>query len=635
MKDQRSPADDRSLPATETAGDLVPPTGDRGGNALDPLAGGSAATVVSDGASGIAGYGTLGGFAFDVTGGGALALSAAHVLGQEVGKLVIQPFGGAPPLLDAATKNIAGAGTNAPPLNVVAPAPFTSVLALAAVNSWIATLTGDDEDPSRFGQRTTAVAASARTDVEEIRVTAQAPGLPFAGRVLTATTTWSYRRQATTGVLDQTLSEDRSPSNVLDGKRVWTNAKTYPRGQRVTVGVDLFPDLESGGTSVKIAIPGSAVTASANDGNVPANTVDGNLGTRWSASGDGQWIRFDLGSSRRVTHVKVAFFNGPDRTYTFDIQVSMDGSTWTNARSGVQSLRTTGLETFDIPDFDPVRFVRLVGHQNTVNAFNSYTEVEIFGADPVASPRFVVAHLFPLSAPASVVRRVLDPGPTPEPTDTKVSFRGFPAPAKAGDPAVFPVVVADPFRLDSELAGLYVGGTLPPGAPAGAVALQLPSGSTRLLVPPSTKVEVEVFHRGGPVTATAFSGSGEQRASVSMTVGQNVLQVLVLEGIEITEVVLSASGGPGLVLGVTASRPRPTSSVTPLGYTGSYDIPSTATQGKWGVMVFSQTLDETPLPSADPMTLATRLAGVTETVGVIEGPKSSVELLVDAVFDVT
>jgi hypothetical protein len=53
------------------------------------------------------------------------------------------------------------------------------------------------------------------------------------------------------------------------------------------------------------------------------------------------------------------------------------------------------------------------------------------------------------------------------------------------------------------------------------------------------------------------------------------------------------------------------------------------------VVVFSQTLDETPLPSADPMTLATRLAGVTETVGVIEGPRSAVELLVDAVFDVT
>jgi poly(beta-D-mannuronate) lyase len=31
-----------------------------------------------------------------------------------------------------------------------------------------------------------------------------------------------------------------------------------------------------------------AVTASANDGNVPGNTVDNSLATRWSANGDGQ-----------------------------------------------------------------------------------------------------------------------------------------------------------------------------------------------------------------------------------------------------------------------------------------------------------------------------------------------------------
>jgi hypothetical protein len=34
----------------------------------------------------------------------------------------------------------------------------------------------------------------------------------------------------------------------------------------------------------------ASVSASADDGNVPANTLDDNLGTRWSAKGDGQWI---------------------------------------------------------------------------------------------------------------------------------------------------------------------------------------------------------------------------------------------------------------------------------------------------------------------------------------------------------
>ncbi len=36
------------------------------------------------------------------------------------------------------------------------------------------------------------------------------------------------------------------------------------------------------------------VSASADDGNVPANVLDNDLNTRWSASGDGQWVQFCL-----------------------------------------------------------------------------------------------------------------------------------------------------------------------------------------------------------------------------------------------------------------------------------------------------------------------------------------------------
>jgi len=70
----------------------------------------------------------------------------------------------------------------------------------------------------------------------------------------------------------------------------------------------------------KFSIPASAVSASADDGNVPGNTVDGDLNTRWSASGDGQWIQFDLGSNKKAAYIKIAFLNGSTRTSTFDIQ---------------------------------------------------------------------------------------------------------------------------------------------------------------------------------------------------------------------------------------------------------------------------------------------------------------------------
>ena len=40
-------------------------------------------------------------------------------------------------------------------------------------------------------------------------------------------------------------------------------------------------------------------TYSAPGGTVPGNAVDGSLSTRWSARGDGQWLRLDLGRQAR------------------------------------------------------------------------------------------------------------------------------------------------------------------------------------------------------------------------------------------------------------------------------------------------------------------------------------------------
>ncbi|MBO9636524.1 MAG: discoidin domain-containing protein, partial [Chitinophagaceae bacterium] len=78
--------------------------------------------------------------------------------------------------------------------------------------------------------------------------------------------------------------------------------------------------------TVGAAPPCDPVTASGDDGNVAANVLDNDLNTRWSASGDGQWIQFCLGNPVTVSGVKIAFYNGNVRASRFDIQVSNDGS---------------------------------------------------------------------------------------------------------------------------------------------------------------------------------------------------------------------------------------------------------------------------------------------------------------------
>jgi hypothetical protein len=119
------------------------------------------------------------------------------------------------------------------------------------------------------------------------------------------------------------------------------------------------------------------VIASADDGNVAANVLDNDLNTRWSASGDGQWIQFCLANTTTITGVDIAFYNGHVRTSAFDVLTGTDGTNWTTAAAGLQSSGTSlNFETFT---FTPRtgKYVRIVGHGNSVNLWNSYTEVKI------------------------------------------------------------------------------------------------------------------------------------------------------------------------------------------------------------------------------------------------------------------
>src|ERR1700754_4928745 len=85
------------------------------------------------------------------------------------------------------------------------------------------------------------------------------------------------------------------------------------------------------------SLPVAAVTASDDDGNVPANTLEGDLATRWSAEGDGVWIRFDLGAAAPVGSVGLAWHKGDSRRSTFQVQASTDGNAWTTVVAQRQS----------------------------------------------------------------------------------------------------------------------------------------------------------------------------------------------------------------------------------------------------------------------------------------------------------
>jgi len=151
----------------------------------------------------------------------------------------------------------------------------------------------------------------------------------------------------------------------------------------------------------------SAVTASTQDVNVPGNVVDNNLGTRWSGSGDGAWLQLDLGSTRTVSEIGVAVYQGNARQNQFDLQVSTGGGVWTTVWSGQSSGTTTAEQRYDIADTS-ARWVRYLGHGSSAGTWNSVTEISLFapaGTSPTATPSPT-----PTTPPPAT--------PTPAPTST-------------------------------------------------------------------------------------------------------------------------------------------------------------------------------------------------------------------------
>ncbi|MCY1035830.1 metallophosphoesterase [Corallococcus sp. BB11-1] len=121
-----------------------------------------------------------------------------------------------------------------------------------------------------------------------------------------------------------------------------------------------------------------AVTASGDDGNVAANTQDDNLGTRWSAQGQGVWLQMDLGSVQSLTGTTIAWHRGNERQNHFVIATSADGATFTQAYAGDSAL-TASAQTTSF-SARSARYVRITVNGNTVNDWNSIAETRACAA---------------------------------------------------------------------------------------------------------------------------------------------------------------------------------------------------------------------------------------------------------------
>lgn len=224
-----------------TCPDSSKPTGDRGSRIENPLAGGTSTTSLSSFHSFPTGYGTLGGICFDAVSGDAMALSNAHVYGDEIGAEGIQPWLPTAEYVGAAISWLACGGPLSHLFFWTAPSPLTVILDTLAAAAWIAAAASDAEDPNRWGQRTTTVPpAGTLTQRENIRLDAGVPHLPFPGRIWSAKAHWDYTRVTNSGSTNGVIDAERPNEHALVGKRVFSDRPVYRGGDRVRICAEMW-----------------------------------------------------------------------------------------------------------------------------------------------------------------------------------------------------------------------------------------------------------------------------------------------------------------------------------------------------------------------------------------------------------
>ncbi|MDW0223636.1 MAG: discoidin domain-containing protein, partial [Nitrososphaeraceae archaeon] len=111
------------------------------------------------------------------------------------------------------------------------------------------------------------------------------------------------------------------------------------------------------------------------------NAIDNNLDTRWSNNGKGSWIQVDIGTSKNICSVNIAWFKGNERQNNFVISTSKDGTTFTKVLTSKSSGNTLNLEKYSFPITNG-RYVKVTVNGNTQNDYASITEIKTSTQNP-------------------------------------------------------------------------------------------------------------------------------------------------------------------------------------------------------------------------------------------------------------
>ncbi|MGG1516432.1 S-layer homology domain-containing protein [Paenibacillus oryzisoli] len=324
---------------------------------------------------------------------------------------------------------------------------------------------------------------------------------------------------------------------------------------------------QSGEEEGLMEVPISAVSASSSQaelGNTEDKAIDGNYNTYWAAEGD-QWMMLDLGTVQTINSVGIAFLRGNERSFKYDIETSKDGQVWYKAFIGQSSGESLEIEKTYLKQHD-ARYVRITGHGNSVNAWNSYAEVRVYQLDQT-NPNPASNNEDLVSLTASTEQGVL-------PLNVSVSQTEYTASVGASVSAVTVVAATYDSNATVHINGEAGGGkqiALVEGLNTITIGVTAPDGVTQrdytLLISKATVVTVgsdPITLSDAPISLIVPSGAGNKVVQVTTATYGDTKQAT----LPLVEVKAST------VLGdVTITIPDKTKITAPSNWNGTIKLP--------------------------------------------------------------
>lgn len=119
----------------------------------------------------------------------------------------------------------------------------------------------------------------------------------------------------------------------------------------------------------------SQISATGSQSGFPSsNAADNNLNTVWSNYGIGSSIELDLGSSKNICSLDIAWYKGNERQNNFVISTSQDGKSYKIVLSTISSGKSLSFEKYVFSD-KLARYVKITVNGNTLNNYASISEI--------------------------------------------------------------------------------------------------------------------------------------------------------------------------------------------------------------------------------------------------------------------